>query len=526
MTPRQAQRGFGLAGRSADPFRRPAGFGAASWTSEQPLAMPAASVPAPAAAFYAPPAARHHPLADQTISQALRHRAEEIAAAFDAIEPVLRELAPRQFEEGFARRATAEVLAKLHLDFSADVFAAAWTAPLDMGALYARCVVGTFCRLIERAFDRSLADISDGESVDVLVQRWGFHAVDITPCADGRLSGVVDYILRIPPSVVAYRKSYAGALFDVTESVRHWESTELRRWREAVPNAANVPTQYLKICVYHFSSVDPNHEGCAAHGSDDTRAASALLERLGQFALAVHLLHGDDASVATLLVGVDTDTDAIRVHVPDSNGRMDVGRYLDSNVLYDSTAALPRDAAKEAIRMAVAACAGVSLEDVASTGMRWFCGYLLKNNIAQVDAVREWHGGHYQDVGHTERLIVVGDAADDVQLRNLAFQAQMATVEEGAPDLDIGISILRRLNETRGLATPLLVHLRADPRIPGSVQRAQCHAKRLAAAIVQRYADRPQSGRLYVQAIVRDGANGALLPVDLTSAPPQIMEAH
>jgi carboxysome shell carbonic anhydrase len=511
MIPRRAKGGFGMGGRGAEPWQRPAAFGQLSWTSSTPPGLP--------------PECGRHPLADQAVSQALRHRASEIDAAFNAIEPVLRKLAPGQFEEGFARRATAEVLSQLHLDFSADLFAADWTAPLDMKALHARCILGTFCRLIERPFDRSLAQLSDGESVEELVQRWGFHAIDITPCADGRLSGVTDYILRIPPSVVAYRKSYAGALFDVAESVRHWESTELRRWRHASPNAADAPTQFLKIALYHFSSADPLHQGCAAHGSDDARAANALLERLRQFAQAVRLLHGDGAAAATLLVGVDTDTDAIRVHVPDAAGNMQAGRHLDSNILYNRTSALPRDAAKEAIRNAVATCAGVSGSDAASTGMRWFCGYLLKNNIAQVDAVREWHGGRYQDAGHTERLIVVGDAVDDVQLRNLAFQAQMNTVEEGAADLDIGIGILRNLHAERGLAIPLLVHLRADPRVPGSVQRAKCRANRLAGAILQRYADLAARGGLFVQAVVRDG-DGALLPVDLEPAVSQKMEAH
>jgi carboxysome shell carbonic anhydrase len=510
MTPRRAQN-FGMGGRSAEPWQRPTAFGQLSWTVSTPPGLP--------------PECGRHPLADQAISQALHHRADEIDAAFNAIEPVLRRLAPGQFEEGFARRATSELLSQLHLDFSADLFAADWLAPLDMKALHARCVVGTFCRLIERAFDRSLAQFSDGESVEELVQRWGFHAIDITPCADGRLSGVIDYILRIPPSVVAYRKSYAGALFDVAESVRHWESTELRRWRQAIPNAASVPTQYLKIAVYHFSSADPTHQGCAAHGSDDARAAGALLERLRQFAQAVRLLHGEGPAVATLLVGVDTDTDAIRVHVPDADGIMHAGRHLSSHTLYNRTSALPREAAKTAIRDAVAACAGVTADDAASTGMRWFCGYLLKNNIAQVDAVREWHGGRYRDAGHTERLIVVGDAVDDVQLRNLAFQAQMSTVEEGAADLDIGVSILRGLYEARGLAIPLLVHLRADPRMPGSVQRAQCRAKRLAGAILHRYADLAARGTLHVQAVVRDG-DGALLPVDLDHAVSQRMEAH
>ena len=242
---------------------------------------------------------------------------------------------------------------------------------------------------------------------------------------------------------------------------------ELRRWREGRPNAASEPTAFLKIGVYHFSSADPWHQGCAAHGSDTGRAAGALLERLDQFAQAIRNVHGASAGVATLLVGVDTDTDAIRVHVPDLSGRMAVDRFVDSLKVYGQTASMSRDAAKDAVRAAVADCAGVGGSDRATEGMRWFCGYLVKNNIAQVDVVQRELGGRHKDAGHTERLIVVGDALDDVQLRNLAFQAQMETVEEGAADLDIGVSVLRHTHETPGLAIPVLVYFEHDPRLPG-----------------------------------------------------------
>jgi hypothetical protein len=306
--PRHPQTGFGQppkpGARPAEPWqRRGAVAGPLGWASVaasmppavaptvfQPPAFqpsvfqPSASANTSHVAAFAP--GHPHPLADRGMSQTLRLRAEEIDDAFDAIEPVLRALAPHQFEDGFSRRATSEILAQLRLDMPAEAFAADWTRPLDMAALYARCVVGTYLRLIERGFDRNLAHSSDGEPADVLVKRWGFHAVDITPCADGRLSGVIDYILRVPPSVVAYRQSYAGALFDVARSLRHWESTELRRWRTGQPNAADAPTRYLKMAVYHFSSVDPHHQGCAAHGSDGDRAAASLLERLDQFAVS------------------------------------------------------------------------------------------------------------------------------------------------------------------------------------------------------------------------------------------------
>jgi carboxysome shell carbonic anhydrase len=358
----------------------------------------------------------------------------------------------------------------------------------------------------------------EGESADELIRRWGFHAIDITPCADGRLGGVIDHILRVPPSVVAFRKSYAGAMFDVEESLRHWESVELRRWREANPNAAGTPTRFLKVGVYHFSSVNPHREGCAAHGSDDSRAAAAVLERLQQFEQAVRETHGGAAGVASLLIGVDTDTDAIRVHVPDASGRQATGRYVDAGRLYDLTAGLTREAAKERIRAEVATCAGVAPDEQETAGMRWFCAYLLKNNLAQIDAVRRRHGLAYADGGHTERLILIGDAADDVQLRNLAFQAQMDTIEEGAADLDVGVRILEALHGPRGLAVPVLVHTRFDRRIPGAQERARTRAARLSAAVEARFASLVARGALLVRAVVRGGDEAALHIVDRSTA--------
>jgi carboxysome shell carbonic anhydrase len=459
-----------------------------------------------------------HVLADTVLSRRLRERANEIELAFREIEPVLRELGPLQFESDFSTVANATISARLGFTLPPKSFAATWAAPLDMSRLYARCVLRTFRRLVERAFDRDLARCSEGEDAPELIRRWGFHAIDITPCADGRLSGVVDYILRVPPAVIVARRSYAGALFDVAESMRHWEAVELRRWRDGQPNAADEPTRFLKIGVYHFSSADPDAEGCAAHGSDGVRAASALLERLEQFATGLERTHGRGGAVATLLVGVDTDTDAIRVHVPDAAGRMDALRYVDNAALYEATCTLPRDAAKAAIREAVAACAGVAADDPSSEGLRWFCGYLLKNNIGQMDAVRAWYGGSYADRGHTERLIVVGDAVDDVQLRNLAFQAQMETVEAGAIDLDVGVRILRKLHEPQGLAVPVLVHFRYDPRIPGSQLQARQRATRLRAAILSRYAQLAAHGSLHVEAVVRAGDATALSGVESADA--------
>lgn len=469
-----------------------------------------------------PPSFGRHPLADEAVSAALRRRAAEIEAAFDAVEPALRSITPLQFDDSFVHLASMQLRSALGFDVPSSDLQATWAKPLDVRSLYGHCVLATFCRLVNRTFDRSLSQLSEGEDAHTLIRRWGFHAVDITPCADGRMSGVVDYILRVPPAVVTARKSYAGAMFDIEETVRHWESVELGRWRDGRPNAGTVATRYLKIGVYHFSNADPTHEGCAAHGHDQGRAAGALLERLEQVERAMQNTHDCGACVATLLVGVDTDTDAIRVHVPDSSGRMEVGRYVDNNELYERTQPLSRTAAKDAIRAAVAVCAGVPDDDAPTEGMRWLCGYLLKNNLGQVDAVRAWHGGSYTDRGHTERLIVIGDALDDVQLRNLVFQAQMETVEEGASDLDIGVRILRNLYEPRGLALPVLVHVGYDPRIPGARERAEYRALRLRRAVLARYARLNASGMLHVHAVVRGGSDAPLTFVE----PPAVERAE
>ena len=445
-----------------------------------------------------------HPLAEPALSAALKQRAEQIAAAFALIEPVLRRLAPRQFDDGFSEQAHRELANSLGVDIPAAELESSWSTPLDLGRIHARCVLGTFANLVEREFDRNLLGLVDeGESIEVLIRRFGFHAVDITACADGRLGGAVDFILRVPPAVVVWHDSYAGAMFDVEDALHRWEGVELRRWREGWPNDASEPTRYLKIGLYHFSSVDPRHQGCAAHGSDEVRAATALLARLQELEGAVESTQCCAASVATLLVGVDTDTDAIRVHVPDAAGETDVDRFVSSATLHEQTASLEREAAKEFIRQTVADCARVDAADAATEGMRWLCGYLLKNNIGQVEAVRGWIGEKYADPGHTEKLLVAGDAIDDVQLRNLAFQAQMRTLEEGAVDLDVGIGILRRTNAPDGLAVPVLVHIAYDERIPGARATARARARRLTAAIETRYAGEAGNDGLVTQGVVR-----------------------
>jgi len=452
-----------------------------------------------------------HPLYDAEHSRRLLDRESAITGAFDAIEPALRDVAALQFQSDSADRIQESVRGRLGFELPPGCVQASWVKPLNMRGIYAYSAFQTFRQLADRDFDRTAANLDEGKPADELIRKWGFHAIDISPCADGRLSGMVDYILRVPPSVVASRKSFAGAMFDVEESVRNWSEVELRRHREAVPNEASEPTRYLKIGVYHTSSSDPDHEGCAAHGSDEQAAASALARRLEYFADAIENSFCCGAQVATLMVGVDTDTDAIKLHVPDAQGDINLQRYVDNRALYDLTSDMSRDQAKEAIRVAVAEAAGVEPDDMATEGMRWFCAYLLKNNMAQIEYVRSYHNGRYTDLGHTERFITVGDSFDDVQIRNLAYQAQMETIEEGATDMDVGIKIFKKVNMAHDLPIPAFIHYRYDGRVPGSRERAVQRCERLERAIHMRYPDLVREGWLYTYATVKDRAPGSRL---------------
>lgn len=446
-----------------------------------------------------------HPFADAAIALELHRREQAIEESFDKITTVLRDLAPSQFSDGFADLAVSR-LREIGIDADHGWFAADWTNSLDLSVIHARCASRLFAHQVEIGSERMRYHNSEeGEPVETLVKRWGFHAVDITPCADGRLSGLLGAVLRIPHTIVSARRSYAGAMFPVADALGDWEQIELRRWQSAAPEQPDDASKYLKVGVYHFSSVSPCDEGCAAHGSDDNLAINKLLDRLVEFKGAVRSKYDAEDGVALLLVGVDTDTDAIRVHVPDANGRIDAQRFVCATELYGETASLAKAEAKIAVREAVATCAGVSDDDPQTEGMRWFCGYLLKNNISQVDAVLRKYDGPYPVAGHAEKLIVIGDPIDDVQLRNLAFQAQMSSVEEGAGDLAVGIKILGNRCEAEGLAIPVLVVRDFDPEIPGDIEAASTAAKRMGKAVCAQ-ASKPVA----VEAAIRSIKDGPL----------------
>ena len=188
--------------------------------------------------------------------------------------------------------------------------------------------------------------------------------------------------------------------------------TEHRRYREGLPNPAHDDTRYLKVVVYHFSSKDPCQEGCAAHGSDDKAAAAQGLQRLEDFQQAVENSFCCGASVDLLLVGMDTDTDAIRVHVPGRDGSTNLEQWLDAHTVYDATRNLTADQARGRIVELVEAAAAATPD----AGMVQLIARLIEHNISQIDYVRQYQGGSYSDFGHAERFIGVGIGFKDCLL--------------------------------------------------------------------------------------------------------------
>jgi len=443
--------------------------------------------------------AASHPLTNVRENDRLFDYESSVKEAFDGIVPVLKEISALQHEADFVTKAQRIAVAQLGFELPTILLEDAWVDQLDMRSLFAWSLFETYRRFSDDVFTRDPLGNKDEGTFQKLLEDCGFHLMDVSPCADGRLAHVIRYVLRLPSKAVR-RRSYAGAMFDIDGSLNKWTRTELVRFREGVPNTADAPTRYLKTAVYHHSSVDPDHQGCAAHGSNTEKAAAGGLSKLKDFQQAVQNTYCCGASIDCLLIGMDTDTDAIRIHMPDANGEIDLNNYIDSMEAFDSTAQMSASQAEQWIADHIRQKGGAALAD----GMARFMAYLLKNNLSQVEYVRAYHGGHYSDIGHAERFIGAGIGFEEVQLRNLTFFSYLDTVEEAAGDLDVGISIFTGLNVSHGLPVPVVVRYDYHGNVPGERERAEEHCKRVSDAFHSRYSDLSEKGLLHTLQVVRD----------------------
>jgi hypothetical protein len=131
---------------------------------------------------------------------------------------------------------------------------------------------------------------------------------------------------------------------------------------------------------------------------------------------------------------------------------------------------------------------------------------LAEANLSQIEYVIKHHTGRYATIGHVEECSVAGEAVRPLQLRNLFYFAHLDTIEEGAPDMDVGIEIFRKLNVAHGLPVPVLVHFEYDARIPESRERAIARGRRVRDAIEARYPDLAARGLLNCAIAVSDRA--------------------
>lgn len=456
-------------------------------------------------------------LPEQSCEHALTNRQEnarlfqceqDIKARFEAIVPALQEISGIARGADYAPRAQEWARERLGFGLPEPLLERAWVRGPDMGALHAAATFSTSMMAMERFSARIQAEAAAGQSFDGLVVDCGFHAMNVSACSDGRLKGLFPYILRVPASALVRRSAFAGTLFDVEADTQHWEDAELRRFREGFPTTADANTRYLKVAVYHGSSLAPQHEGCAAHGSNERAAIEAAVERLSQFREAIENAFCCGASTDILLIGVDTDTDSIRIHVPDANGDLSPHRYVDNADLYRRTLGLDADrsclAVYDAIRVASETVGWGQGHGMPHDGMRRLIATLLINNLSQIEYVGRYHGGWYADAGHGEYFVGVGDGFQEVQVRNIAYYAHLDTVEEGAPDLDVGVKIFRHLNVERGLPIPMMLRYRFDARVPGSRERMREKVRRVAAAIRQRYPELAAQNLLCLHGSIQD----------------------
>ena len=468
---------------------------------------------------------KDHPLTNSLENEKLIQYENEVKGRFDNIVPLLKKVSSIQNDLDFIDKAQKLCRTELGYELPLHILEKAWVGNVDMRSLFSWCVFQSHQLTSNEFFNSDPLNGSknsqDAESFQAFLYDCGFHLLDITPCADGRLAHAISFALRIPFSSVR-RRSHAGALFDIEKTVNRWVKTEHGRYREASPNPSTDPTRYLKSVIYHFSSVDPAHQGCAAHGSNDELAASEGLQRLLDFREAVENTFCCGASVDLLLIGIDTDTDAIRVHTPSKNNEVDLKSWVCANQIYQETQSLNSQESLQKIQEKLkSVCPGET-----DPGMVMFITRLISNNISQIDYVKNFHDGSYKDAGHAERFIGVGIGFKEIHLRNLTYFAHLETVEQGAPDLDVGVKIFKGLNNSRNLPIPIVIRFDYSASVPHARERALADCHRVNEAINSRYRELIDVGSLHTFLTIRDRDKKAPAEVVGSSLDPVLKESH
>ncbi len=443
-----------------------------------------------------------NPLVNVEQNEALHSYEVCIKAGFDAIESVVQQLVAQQGRPDFLKFAYLLVKEKLKFSLSNEQLDILSKDQFDSSDFYAECVFEQFMSMSEDFFINDPLHGQNKAEAERILKSLGFHALGIAACSDGRLAHFSTYVLRLPYSLPR-RKFHAGTLFDVSESVRNWVFVEHGRFREGIPNSAEEATKYLKLAVYHYSKSDPEHQGCAAHGSDDSKAAESALLKLNDFKQAIENRFGCGSTIQTLLIGINTDDDSLRIHVPNMYGKVCLHRFVETDELYLQTTGMSVDQAKFKIKQSVDACYGKGVKNSTDSISDLIC-WFVENNFSQIEYVKKYENGFYQDVGHAERFIGIGNGFEEVQLRNLSYYSFLNTIEEGLNDVNIGIKIFTGLNLNKGLPIPVIIRCDYDGKVPGSRDRAEIKVLRIERALHERYQELSGQGKLKSMCTLRD----------------------
>ena len=451
-----------------------------------------------------------HALVDREANQRLFDYEQTVRARFSGVVDMLRAISALQHEADFVERAQAIAMQRMEWPLPEDLLRNAWVRGLDMRALHAHCQFHAARRCVRLAEQEQAPWRAALPLQPRLLAECGFHTVDVSPCADGRLQGVVPYVLRMAQDGHVLVKAYAGAMFDVESDMADWAQRELERLNGAFDHlsGAGEALRYLKVAIYHFSSAHPSEQGCAFHASNDRQSVESAAARLDELRVAIERTYGVGAAPEVLLIGLDTDLDALRIHLPDGDGDVNPHRYVDTAELYRETLGMPAEQALRHLQTRVddAQQMGGWGQGYGSMreGMRRFVLALAQANLSQIEYVIRHHAGRYAVIGHDEEFICAGEPLPDLQLRNLFYFAHLDTVEEGAADLDVGMRIFGGLNLRHGISVPILVHFLYSSQVPGSRERAVLRATRVRDAIVARYAALAAQGMLHCRMAVSD----------------------
>ena len=109
--------------------------------------------------------------------------------SFDRIEPVLRQIAAIQFDiDSLRLKLERSLPGNFGFELPINLLDSAWTNQLDIKALYSYCVFETYRRFCDHSIATSPLAMHSDSDFDELLEECGLHAVDLTPCADGRLA--------------------------------------------------------------------------------------------------------------------------------------------------------------------------------------------------------------------------------------------------------------------------------------------------------------------------------------------------